>query len=170
MNKHLNHSPARANRASGAVLALLGTLCLVGAILTGCAAKTAATVNRDVTTAIAGAGAAANQAEQEYQNKTIAQTPAARNTINTLGEAYNQARNAFITVLNAESVYRGAEQLQLVACSPKTVAPANPPAVDCTQTTQNVAKAQTDLQAAQSDLNAKISSLAAQTKAVQALK
>jgi hypothetical protein len=179
MNKHLDHYPAPKNRASGAVLTLMGTLCLIGvftlgllgvSVITGCVAKTAATVNRDITSVIAGAGAAANQAEQEYQNKVIAQTPAARTAINTLGAAYSQARDAFIAVLNAENAYRGAEQLQLIGCSPATVAPANPPAVNCGQTTQNVTNALAKVQATQADLSAKIANLANQTKAVQALK
>jgi hypothetical protein len=171
MNKHLDHSHVLKNRPTAALLPARVLLLLSSAVLLyACAPKTAATVNRDVTSVIAGAGAAANQAEQEYQNKVIAQTPAARTAINTLGEAYNQTRNAFIAVLNAESVYRGAEQLQLIACSPATVAPANPPAVNCAQTTQNVSNAQAQVQAAQADLSSKIANLANQTKAVQALK
>src|SRR5260370_40905453 len=119
MTKDIVPSSPAGNRPTAAVLAaLIVPLCLAGVfalllLTVSCAPKTAATVNRDVTTVIAGAGAAANQAEAEYNSKAIAQTPTNRNAINTLGEAYNQARNAFITVLNAESADRGAEQLQL---------------------------------------------------------
>jgi hypothetical protein len=165
MNKPIHPSPRPKHRCTAALLLLLAATGLAG-----CAAQTAATANRDITSAIAGAGAAANQAETDYQNKVIAQTPAARNTINALGLAYNEARNAFIAVLNAEAVYRGAEQLQLIACSPKTVAPANPPQIDCAQMTQNVANAAAKVQAAQTDLSTSVAKVANQTKAVQALK
>jgi hypothetical protein len=174
MNKRIHPYPPSKNRSSASVLTLMG--CLVGAglcclaLLYGCAAKTAASVNSNITSAIAGAGAAANQAETDYQNKVITQTPAARNTINALGLAYNEARNAFIVVLNAEAVYRGAEQLQLIACAPKAVAPANPPQIDCGQMTQNVANAAAKVQAAETDLSTSVANLANQTKAVQALK
>lgn len=167
MNTKMKPSPA-------ALLSLaMITMALTGAIIctiAGCAPNTAATVNRDITTAIAGAGAAANEAEQYYNNKQIAQTDTNRKAINDLGAAYTDARNAFITVLNAESVYRGAQQLQLIACSPATVKPANPPAVDCAQTTQNVTNAQNQVQAAEQQLNTKIATLSTQTKSVQALK
>jgi len=176
MNKHIDPYRAPGNRASDALLAaLIVPLCLAGVfalllLTVSCAPKTAATVNRDVTTVIAGAGAAANQAEAEYNSKAIAQTPTNRNAINTLGEAYNQARNAFITVLNAESAYRGAEQLQLIGCSPASVAPANPPQVNCAQTTQNAQSAAVQLQSANAALNSAVANLSNQTKAVQALK
>jgi dihydroxyacetone kinase len=172
MSKHIDPYPAPKNRASAAVLALMGTLCFIGLfalafLAVSCAPKTAATVNRDITTAIAGAGAAASQAEQEYQNKTIAQTPAARNTINNLGAAYEQARIAYLAVLDAEKIYQAAESAQLLSCSPSQTATS---ATNCQASTGSVAAAQARLSAAENDLNAKISNLSAQTKAVQSLK
>jgi hypothetical protein len=137
-------------------------------LLSGCAAKTAATVNRDITEVIAGAGGAANQAEQEYQSGKIAQTTTARKAINDLGEAYNQARTAYLTVLTAESVYQGALQTQLSACAPASSGNTAPSTV-CSTATTNANSAAAQLQADQAALNAKVSNLANQTQSVQAI-
>jgi len=176
MTRHIDPYPAPENRSEELAyrsswvfaIALLSLLAL--AALYGCAAQTTATVNRDITTVIAGAGAAANQAEQAYQNKTIAQTPGARNVINNLGAAYEQARTAYLAVLDAEKIYRAAEDAQLLSCRPSLTAASTGSASNCQATTQSVTAAQIKLQAAESDLNAKVASLAAQTKAVQSLK
>lgn len=176
MTKHTHPYPGPKNRCSDAALRFFNVLAAVPfvyaliLIFSGCAAQTAATVNRDITAVIAGAGAAANQAEQEYQNKTISQTPAARNAINTLGAAYEQARAAYVIYLDAEKVYQAAEDLQLRACTPSLTA-ANPgSAANCQATAQSATAAQSKLQATQNDLNNMIANLAHQTRAVQALK
>lgn len=173
MNKHLDHSTGPKNRVTAALWPSRTLLVLMSAALlwAGCAAKTTATVNRDVTTVIAGAGAAANQAATEYNNKTIAQTPTARNAINTLGAAYEEARAAFVTVLSAQAAYQAAEQVQLQACTPANVAGSTGAGGgNCAATTQTATAAQAKLTAAESDLNNALANLSNQTKAVQALK
>lgn len=176
MNTHPYPSPTSTNRLAAALArpmapvdaVLLGLWVLVG--LAGCIGYNAATANRDITSVIAGAGAAANQAEQAYQNKTISQTTGARTTINNLGAAYEQARAAYLAVLEAEQIYRNAENMQLTSCVPSLAAASAGSASNCATITQSASAAQTKLQAAEAALNAKITALAVQTKAVKALK
>lgn len=178
MNKHPHPCPSPKNGALSSLLAapcIVGLACALILFSDGCmykasTASTPATVNVDITSVIAAAGAAANQAEQAYQNKTIAQTPAARNAINTLGAAYEQARLAYGAVLEAEQIYRQAEAMQVSSCVPSLASASPGSAANCQATGQSAAAAQTKLQTAQAGLNAKIANLANQTKAVQALK
>jgi hypothetical protein len=104
------------------VLPVLAFIITVGTVasIVGCAAlhPTAGTVNQDITQAIAGAGAAANTAEQEYTAGTITQTAANANAINVLGAAYNDARAAYLVYLNAVS-------LEAAACQPATTTAAD---------------------------------------------
>jgi ABC-type glycerol-3-phosphate transport system substrate-binding protein len=168
MNKPIYPYPRPKNRCAAALLLLLAATGLAG-----CAAQTTATVNRDITTVIAGAGAAANQAETDYQNKVIAQTPAARTAINGLGAAYEKARQAYQVYLQAVAAYQAAEGLQLGACEPQSGTPGGPgggsPA-SCQQATSRAQTAATQMQNANAGLTTAVSGLSTQIKAVQALK
>lgn len=147
------------------------TLCLCASVaLTSCAAITPANANRDLTIGIASAGAAANAAEQEYQSGQIPQTPANRNAINTLGNAYNDARAAFLVVLTAESVYRGTQNMQIAACAPGVInLQINGAPATCATATANATKAQAQLAADNAALTAKVAAMGTQTTQVNAL-
>ena len=157
-------------RSKGLLLSSL--LLLASSIQIGCSARTVATAHQDITVGIASAGAAADAAEKEYQSGQIPQTDANRKAINALGNAYNEARSAFLVVLTAESVYRGAEAVQIAACAPGASAtalqvngaPATGPAA-----TANVAGAQKQLDSANATLAAKVAAMGTQTAQVQAL-
>ena len=174
MNKPLHPYPylqklawAFLSRPMAPIDAVLIVFLAIVSLAAGCMAYKSSTVNLDITSVIAGAGAAANQAEQAYQAKTIAQTPTARNTINNLGAAYEQARTAYIAMLTAEESYQAAEKTQLNVCSPPpaNIAYAN----SCPPATQATNSALTKFESAQRALNSTIANLANQTKAVQAL-
>jgi len=131
----------------------------------GCAPKTAATANRDITMVIASAGAAAAQAEVAYNNKTIDQTTTNRTVINDLGNGYEQARIAFQAYLNAEAAYQISENLQIGACSPNGGS-----ASTCQTATAQVNTANAQVQQASTKLNEAVSALSTKTKQVQSLK
>jgi hypothetical protein len=142
--------------------------------LSGCAAlKSAqsAPVNQTITTVIADAGTAAITAEAMYNAGTIPQNSTTRSAINDLGAAYNDARLAYQTVLQAEAVYKAAVVTQLAACSPPPSAAVIPASLsgNCTAaTTQaNAAKVASDTSSA--NLSSKISVMVSKTSAVKAL-
>lgn len=116
-------------------------LVLFGLILSlsGCAARnakapTTASVNQSITTAIADAGAVANQAKQEYESGQLPQTAAVRTAINDLGTAYNDASAAYVEELRARAAFQSAQIQQIAACKPSTTPVATPPANGVTPT------------------------------------
>jgi hypothetical protein len=169
---------------SASVLCLSISLAALFFLVFGCAylkSPKVATVHQDVTTAIADAGAAAFEAQREYTAGQLPQTPAVRTVINDLGSAYNDAKNAFLMLLNAESVYRGAQSQQLAACSPPTgigtaagpgpvpAASVSTPQATCQMFTQNVATAKSNLDKNTVALDAAVSQMVTRTNVVKAL-
>ena len=158
-------SRLRRRAASAGVLA-------IALATASCASLTPAKVNRDITTGIASAGAAADKAEEMYQTQQIPQTEKNRYAINALGNAYNEAREAWLLVLTAESVYRGSQQIQMSACAPGVKATnmhVNGAAATCEGATANVAKAKEVLATQNAALTAKVSAMSSATAAVTAL-
>jgi hypothetical protein len=151
---------------------VLASCLLASCLVSGCAARTTATAHQDITVGIASAGAAADAAEKEYQAKQIPQSDANRYAINALGNAYNEARAAFLVVLTAESVYRGSQSVQLAACAPGAAATdlkVNGAAVTCAAATANVTKAKAQLESDNAALSAKVAAMGASTSKVQGL-
>jgi hypothetical protein len=149
---------------------------LCGLLLYGCAAATTTSVNRDITTGIADAGVTAITAEQEYQAGTIPQTPTARTVINDLGDSYNQAKAAWLLVLNAENAYRTAQNQQIAACTPVTSGSvaANPGSApiataNCTAATKSATAAQAQVTQTQTALNTTVATMSTQTASVKAI-
>jgi len=164
-------------RKRGMLYGGIGSLCLAlvlfaGIQFTGCAAANTASApaNQTITQIIAGAGAAASSAQAQYQGGQIPQTLAARTAINTLGAAYNDARAAFLVVLNAEAAYTQAQNAQIAICAPGTSpAAVNGLPITCASATASVATAQAALASANATLTTKANALSAATSAVKAL-
>lgn len=155
-------------RRNNTLALILVTFTVGASIGAGCAAKTAATANRDITTVIAGAGAAANQAETQYNNKTLAQNDTNRKVINDLGAAYNEARGAFIAYLQAQSAYQAAENQQMTICAPANSGGGT--ATSCSVATATAQNNATAAATAKTALDIAVSQLAAKTQQVQTLK
>ena len=154
------------------VMALLFTLGVASLAvnLGGCSAITgtkAAPVNQTVTTVIADAGTVAIQAEQMYQAGQIPQTATARTAINDLGAAYNDARAAWLAVLQAESVYRATVNTQLAACAPASATGGGADA--CKTATAQASTAKVASDTANAALSTKISVMVSKTATVKAI-
>jgi hypothetical protein len=152
----------------GSVLCIVLALAMVA--LFGCAAlrkPTAGHINKTVTTVIADAGAAAQQAEALYQAGTIAQTKPHRTAINELVTAYNDAKTAYTLLLTAEQAYQGAANTQLASCSPAAGKPASGPT--CAAATATAATAKKELDVTQGAFASQVSTLQAKTAAVTSL-
>jgi hypothetical protein len=138
----------------------------------GCAAMkspTAATVNQSITIAIADAGAAAIQAEAEYNAGTIPQTATSRKIINTLGNDYNDAKAAWIVYLQAVATVQAAQSQQITACAPPPAGTTPPASNGCAAATTAASAAQANVTAAQVALDNKVSALTVDTNAVKAI-
>lgn len=155
--------------------------------LSGCAARSAkapttASINQTITTAIADAGAVANQAEQEYQAGQLPQTAVVRTAINDLGTAYNDAKAAYVVELQATAAYEDGQMQQIAACAPAqsglaptpvaATAPSTPstaPSAKCQSLTVTANARKVAADNAQTQLNQKVSALTAKTSAVKAI-
>jgi len=138
--------------------------------MSGCAAwrakpATTAAVHQDITVVIADAGAVAQEAEKQYTAGKIPQTDAARNAINALVLAYNDAKTAYSVLLTAESVYQGAQSVQLAACDPKAEAAT----ANCKGATKNAAGAKAQLEKDNAALSTAISAMASKASAVKTI-
>jgi len=171
-NQTVTIAPVRKNELrTAAILCFAIVVVVMGAAwLGGCAVTnppSAATVHKTVTTVIADAGTVAIQAEQQYQAGTIPQTAEARNAINDLGNAYNQARQVWQQVLSAESAFRDATTAQLQACAPATTSPSATAACQSATATANADKVSLD--AANASLSTSLNTLTTKTNSVKAI-
>jgi hypothetical protein len=131
-----------------------------------------APVNKTITEVIADAGVAATTAEQMYQSGQIPQTAAARTAINDLGNAYNDAKTAYIAVLTAETTYQAAVNSQLLACAPPSTAPngtiaSTGSSATCTNATAHATATKVTLDNSNAALQTKVSMLTAKISAVK---
>lgn len=144
--------------------------CTIG----GCSlVKTAqsAPAQETLTEVIADAGTAALTAEQMYQAGTIPQSAAARTAINDLGNAYNDAKAAYVAVLTAETVYQAAVNSQLQACAPPSTGTgptaATGSAATCTNATAHATAQKVIMDSSTAALTTKVGALTAKINAVK---
>ena len=158
---------------------ILSALCVLSFVMwhaDGCSllkSAQSAPANQTITEVIASAGAAANTAAQMYQSGQIPQTATARTAINDLGNAYNDAKTAYLAVLTAETTYQAAVNTQLTACAPTSSTAKTGTnvgsATTCQTATVHATSQKAELDSANATLSSKVSALTAKVTAVKAL-
>ena len=154
----------------GAYICLVVLIALVLALFAGCAAQNltgTAKVHQTVTLSLGDACAIAVQAKAAYEAGTIPQTPTDRQVINDAGAACEDAKAAFVVVLQSETAYTNASTAEVTACGDPTSAQQSSAACVSAKSAANSAKVNRDT--AQATVSSKIEVLATKATLAQGL-